>query len=563
MAWPTVLSTAGASLLIVLSYYANVAYHHRRKINELRKQGIPMPKEWNWFTGHLMVLQKYLDKGPQDAAVALAMRELAREYADTEVFLMDFWPVYPALLVLFGPKAITQVSNEYNLPKTAVVARFMKPVSGGPDLVSMNGDEWKYWRSLFNPGFSSGAMLNSVPHIVDSTLVFREKLVEMIGRGMFSLDELTTKLTTEVILKVTLDDDSNYQRSPNALVTALRRICRWHSFWDPRVLMNPLRPFVQRYNGYIVNAYIRRELEQRFQEVKQEQQQNGLEGKSTSTKSVISLALEAYLASKQDTGRAQQDKLDDGFVEYATWQIRVFLFAGTDTTASTMVYVFYMLFKHPDWLYKLRCEHDDIFGKDPANAAGLLKQEPALLNRCKLTLAVIKETLRLYVPAGTVREGAPGVSVTDLKGNEQPMEYCGANVLHQALHVNPRVWPRPDEFLPERFLVGPEHELYPDPAAYRPFEQGPRNCIGQTLVWNELKIAVILVCRELEIREAYADFDAQREAERGLLDRLKIGVFGQPIKTAYGERAYQTDTGGLHPANGFPCYVSWAKGYEQ
>ncbi len=47
-------------------------------------------------------------------------------------------------------------------------------------------------------------MLNNVPHIVDSALVFREKLIENVGKGMVLLDELTTKLAMEVILKVTL-----------------------------------------------------------------------------------------------------------------------------------------------------------------------------------------------------------------------------------------------------------------------------------------------------------------------------------------------------------------------
>lgn len=218
-----------------------------------------------------------------------------------------------------------------------------------------------------------------------------------------------------------------------------------------------------------------------------------------------------------------------------------------------------MLAKHPDWLKKLREEHDEVFGRDPANATGLLKDTPSLLNSCKLTLAFIKETLRLYAPAGTMRGGLPGVTVTDLQGNEQPMDYTAANVLHQALHLNPRVWPRAHDFLPERFLVGPEHELHPDPASYRPFEQGPRNCIGQTLVYNELRIAVILTCRDLEIRDAYDDFDAKRESQLGTWGRWKRAVFGEPLKTLHGDRAYQTDSGGAHPVDGYPCYVKWAK----
>lgn len=310
-----------------------------------------------------------------------------------------------------------------------------------------------------------------------------------------------------------------------------------------------------------MDNYIRQMLETRFWEIKAAHavDANGKGGRSKSIKSVTTLALEAYLAENPEVDTLHKEKLDERFAYYAGSQIRLFLFAGTDTTASMMVYAYHMLAKHPEWLEKLRTEHDEIFGKDPSDAARVLKENPSLLNNCKLTVAFIKETLRIYAPAGTVRSGSPGVTITDLQGNEQPMDYVGANILHQALHVNPRVWPRAKEFLPERFLVGPEHELHPDPAAFRPFEQGPRNCIGQTLVWNELRVAIILTCRDLEIRDAYDDFDAKRESELVVVQKMKRTLFGQPVKTVHGERAYQTDSGGLHPANGYPCYVKWAK----
>lgn len=311
-----------------------------------------------------------------------------------------------------------------------------------------------------------------------------------------------------------------------------------------------------------MDKYIHQILETRFQEIKSSHavDADGKVGKPKSTKSVTTLALEAYMAENPKAETPQNGKLDERFAHYAASQIRLFLFAGTDTTASMMVYAYRMLAKHPKWLKKLRNEHDEIFGKDPNDAARVLKENPSLLNNCKLTVAFIKETLRIYAPAGTVRSGTPGVTVTDLQGNEHPMDYVGANILHQALHVNPRVWPRAKEFLPERFLVGPEHDLHPDPAAFRPFEQGPRNCIGQTLVWNELRVAIVLTCRDLEIRDAYDDFDAKMESELGVVEKVKRIIFGQPVKTVHGERAYQTDSGGLHPANGYHCYVKWTSG---
>lgn len=163
-----------------------------------------MPPRWSWITGHLLILQKYVDQLPSDANVNLAMADLAREFSDTEVFLMDFWPVYPPLLVVYDPDAAGQITTKYNLPKTDMHLQFMKPITGGPNLISMSDQEWKYWRSLFNPGFSTAALTETVPHIVKSVEIFREKLKEKVSAGITCLDDLTTRLTMDVIMKVTL-----------------------------------------------------------------------------------------------------------------------------------------------------------------------------------------------------------------------------------------------------------------------------------------------------------------------------------------------------------------------
>lgn len=163
-----------------------------------------MPKEWNWFTGHLLVLQKYVDRLPSDAHVLLAVHELAKDYADTEIFLMDVWPVFPAVYMIYDPDTSVHVSTKYNLPKVHNFHKFMLPITGGPSLLSMNDAEWKKWRSIFNPGFSFGNMADQVPAVVDSVQVFCEILRDKVGTGIFQLDELTTRLTMEVILRVTL-----------------------------------------------------------------------------------------------------------------------------------------------------------------------------------------------------------------------------------------------------------------------------------------------------------------------------------------------------------------------
>lgn len=160
-----------------------------------------------------------------------------------------------------------------------------------------------------------------------------------------------------------------------------------------------------------MNRIIRQELEQRFQEIKENSSENSPEKSSKRAKSVITLALEAYLADPLfNKNSSSTDKLDDHFASYASYQIRLFLFAGNDTTSSSILYVYHMLFKHPEVMAKVKEEHDRIFGTDPSTATQLLKDDPSLLNQCLLTIAVIKETLRMFPPASTNRGGQKRLS---------------------------------------------------------------------------------------------------------------------------------------------------------
>src|SRR5690242_8149482 len=110
--------------------------------------------------------------------------------------------------------------------------------------------------------------------------------------------------------------------------------------------MHPLRPFIQKYYGKVMNNYIRKELNKRFDEIKDIKVGNEAIGRAKSVKSVITLAIESYI---DEIGyKTQKLELDEHFTRYAIYQIRLFLFAGNDTTSSTIVYVFHLLSKHPD-----------------------------------------------------------------------------------------------------------------------------------------------------------------------------------------------------------------------
>ena len=319
------------------------------------------------------------------------------------------------------------------------------------------------------------------------------------------------------------------------MTAALRDQIRWCRFGsEPNIFdaLNPLRPVYQWYNSWRMNRYLNNELNTRY-----------ATSESTSgSKTVVDLALQSYFAQQPDDKGRQE--MNSTFKEYALSQIKLFIFGGHDTTATTICYLYLLLSRNRSVLEKLRTEHETVLGKDPEDASSLLTSQPSLLSQLPYTLAVIKETLRLFPVVTSPRAGQAGFLLTDSEGRQYPTENCLVWSNHHGLHNNPLFWPRVEEFLPERFLVPEHHPLHPAKNAWRPFEYGPRSCIGQELALTELKVVLALTVRSLEVKDAYEEWDASRRGGR------------KGVKTVNGERAYQIQMGSARPNDGFPARVS-------
>ncbi|KUJ19325.1 putative cytochrome P450, partial [Mollisia scopiformis] len=264
---------------------------------------------------------------------------------------------------------------------------------------------------------------------------------------------------------------------------------------------------------------------------------------SHASRSVLDLALEDHVGERKDK---TEKNIDPRFKKWLIIQLRLFFFVGHDSTSPTICYCYYMLSKNDAALEKIRQEHDigrgTVFGTELSQVSRALVEQPQLLNQLPYTIAVIKETLRLFPPASGFRAGNPGVYLEGDSGKRYPTADTRVWVLHSGLHRNPKYWKAPNTFLPERWLVGPEDPLYPMKGAWRAFEHGPRNCLGQAMAMLDLKITLVMTVRLFDFRDAYKEWDKLHPTTR--------------VNKFRGERAYQVGSGGAHPADAFPCFVS-------
>ena len=263
--------------------------------------------------------------------------------------------------------------------------------------------------------------------------------------------------------------------------------------------------------------------------------------------SLFDLTFKHYMDSMPTKqGKAGVGKgMDSNFEAIARSSIKLFIFAGFDTTSTTLCYAYHLLSTHPSTARLLRQEHNRVLGSDPSAAAEVIATNPHLLNNLPYTLAVLKETLRLYPPAETNRKGSKDIVLSDPldpTGRKYPTEGMMVVISPHAIHTDPTYWPHPNEFLPERWLPSSSppnttqsKTLQPsEKEAWRPFSRGSRVCIGQELALTELKLVLALTAREFDVASVFEEIDQERKRKKEKTDLhgdsawMALATLGRP-----------------------------------
>ncbi|RUT06425.1 cytochrome P450 [Dulcicalothrix desertica PCC 7102] len=185
--------------------------------------------------------------------------------------------------------------------------------------------------------------------------------------------------------------------------------------------------------------------------------------------------LSLMMAATDENGQAMSDEeLKD--------ELLTILFAGHETTATTLSWAFYQIHRHPDVLEKLQHELESL-----GNNNNLME-----INQLPYLTAVCQETLRMYPVLPIL---FPRITKSSMKiaGYEFDAEttFLISNYL---VHYREDLYPDAKQFKPERFF-GRQYS----PVEYLPFGGGSRRCLGYALAQLEMKLVLATILSKYQL----------------------------------------------------------------
>ncbi|MBB5915667.1 cytochrome P450 [Nocardia transvalensis] len=166
-------------------------------------------------------------------------------------------------------------------------------------------------------------------------------------------------------------------------------------------------------------------------------------------------------------------------------ELRTYLWTGYETTGCGLAWTLFEIARHPGVQERLRAELGTVLAGRAPGADDL----PDL----RYLRQVIAEALRLHPPIPCFpREPVRAIRIGGYLIPARSTVFVVSHVVHR----DPRYWPDPDVFDPDRFAPEGPKAL---PYTYFPFGGGRRRCIGAPLAELELMVAVALIAQRFRL----------------------------------------------------------------
>ncbi|XP_065080342.1 probable cytochrome P450 9f2 isoform X3 [Ochlerotatus camptorhynchus] len=373
----------------------------------------------------------------------------------------------------------------------------------GNSLVALRGQKWRDMRATLSPAFTGSKMRYMFELVLDcaqsTTEFFREEA--KAGRTMeYEMKDLFSRFSTDVIGSVAFgikvdslrEQDNDFFVKGKAMLNFqnLRTLVKIILLRVAPSLMNRLKVDI---SSSKMNAYFKGMI---LDNMKQRKVHGIVRNDMIN---ILMQVQEGALKHQKD----EQDAKDAGFatveessvgksIHSHVWsenelvaQCFLFFLAGFDTMSTCLTFLSYELLVNPDIQQKL---YEEIMAVEDSLNGKPLSYE--VLQKMQYLDMVVSETLRLWPPApftdrycvkDYVYDDGQGTRISINKGQLIWFPIT-------ALHHDPKYFPNPDKFDPERFSEQNRGKI--NPATYIPFGVGPRNCIGSRFALMEVKAVV-------------------------------------------------------------------------
>ncbi|XP_019875047.2 cytochrome P450 4d2-like [Aethina tumida] len=419
----------------------------------------------------------------------------------------------PKLRVLItNPDDVEKIlSSQIHLTKSSTFD--LLKVWLGEGVLVQGGSVWKKTRRMLTPSFHFKILENFMTTFNQSSTNLVKKLDEVAGKPSVDIYKLVTLHTLDVICETSmgfklnaLDESSEneYVKWNSKMLKLLSE--RVFSVWKMNEFL--FTTFASSRDVYrkaieVTQNLSRTVIQNRLKKLEEEGGKINLPEDEIGIKSKVALI---------DTLVNPANNLTP---EQIRSEIDTFMFAGHDTTASSISFTLYEIARHPDIQQKLYEEIVSVIGLDD------VEMTTSQLHDLKYMEMVIKESLRVHSPIIMVERCL--TEPFEIGNITYPTGTILTPFLY-AMHMDKNLYPDPYKFDPERF--SPDNCAKRHKFAFVPFSAGPRNCIGQRYAIFEMKTTILKILQNFELspvpgHQLKHAFTGILKSENGILLRLK------------------------------------------
>ncbi len=337
----------------------------------------------------------------------------------------------------------------------------------GDGLFTSEGDLWRRQRRLAQPGFHRERLAGFAAIMADSTRAAIEGLRARAGETVDAAREmsrLALRIVGRTLFSADIDGDADEIGRAVHFANEFGESAYFLPLWVPTRRNRELKRALAVFDGLVARMIAERRSGRARDEARRD---------------LLSMLMAAR---DEESGEAMSDRqLRD--------EALTLIIGGHETTATVLDWTFYLLSRHPEVERRLRAHVVSVLGdRDPT---------PDDLPRLGYVSQVVQESMRLYPPAWVIEREA--IADDALAGYRVPAGSTLA-VCPYVLHRDPRFWPNPEGFDPDRFA--PERLRDRPKHAYLPFGHGPRQCIGNAFAAMETTIIVSMFVRAMSLELA-------------------------------------------------------------